>query len=79
MYQKKRSVVTRKLRRHVLAESGADVNHLRIIWDMLVIDNSHPTALKNFIDFYNALDRETKGKISYMLIDAALKPSASKA
>ena len=44
-----------------------------------MIDNDHPTALKNFIDFYNALDRETKGKISYMLIDAALKPSASKA
>ena len=45
----------------------------------LVIDNGHPTALKNYIDFYNALDRETKGKISYMLIDATPKPSASKA
>lgn len=45
----------------------------------LVIDNGHPTALKNFIDFYDALDRDIKNKISYMLIDATPKPSASKA
>jgi len=45
----------------------------------LIIDNGHPKALENFISFYNGLDKETKDKISYMVIDATKKPSASKA
>ena len=45
----------------------------------LIIDNGHPTALKNFIRFYNDLGKEEKEKISYLIIDATNKPSASKA
>lgn len=45
----------------------------------LIIDNGHPTALKSFIRFYNDLGKEEKEKISYLIIDATNKPSASKA
>ena len=45
----------------------------------LIIDTGHPRALENFISFYNHLDIETKKKISYLIIDATSKPSASKA
>lgn len=45
----------------------------------LIIDNGHPKVLRNFIDFYNNLDKEIKEKISYVIIDATTKPSASKA
>ena len=45
----------------------------------LIIDNGHPIALENFIAFYNSLDKEIKEKISYLVIDATVKPSASKA
>lgn len=45
----------------------------------LIIDNGHPKALKNFVNFYNNLSREIKAKISYMIIDATPQPSASKA
>ena len=45
----------------------------------LIIDSGHPTALKNFIDFYNGLGREIKEKVSYMVIDATPQLSASKA
>lgn len=45
----------------------------------LIIDNGNPMTLKNFINFYNTLDREIRDKISYMVIDATTKPSASKA
>lgn len=45
----------------------------------LVIDTGHPVALKHFIDFYNNLSSEQKAKIEYIIIDATLKKSASKA
>lgn len=45
----------------------------------LIIDNGHPKALKHFIAFYNELDKEIKRKISYFIIDATIRPSASKA
>lgn len=45
----------------------------------LIIDNGHPNALENFISFYNGLDQETKRKISYLIVDATPKLSASKA
>ena len=45
----------------------------------LIIDNGHPKALENFISFYNSLDQETKRKISYLIVDATTKISASKA
>lgn len=45
----------------------------------LVIDTGHPAKVHNFIDFYNNLDKEIKEKISYIIIDATPKPSASKA
>lgn len=45
----------------------------------LIIDNGHPRALNNFIDYFNGLDREIKEKISYMVIDATPQLSASKA
>lgn len=45
----------------------------------LIIDNGHPKALENFISFYNGLNQETKGKISYLIVDATPKISASKA
>ena len=45
----------------------------------LIIDNGHPNALKRFIDFYNKLDKDIKSKISFIVIDATQKPSASKA
>ena len=41
----------------------------------LIIDNGHPKALEHFIAFYN----EIKRKISYFIIDATMRPSASKA
>lgn len=45
----------------------------------LIIDNGHPKALENFISFYNGLNQETKEKISYLIVDATPKISASKA
>ena len=45
----------------------------------LIIDNGHSKALENFITFYNGLDKETKDKISYLVIDATPQLSASKA
>lgn len=45
----------------------------------LIIDTGHPRALESFISFYNLLDIEIKKKISYLVIDATSKPSASKA
>lgn len=45
----------------------------------LIIDNGHPKALESFISFYNGLDQEIKGKISYFIIDATPKLSASNA
>ena len=45
----------------------------------LIIDNGHEIALKHFIDYYNSLTVEEKGKIEYMVIDATPKESASKA
>jgi len=45
----------------------------------LIIDNGHPKALEHFIAFYNELDKEIKRKISYFIIDATMRPSASKA
>lgn len=45
----------------------------------LIIDNGHPKALENFIAFYNKLGKEVKSKISYLIIYAAPKSSASKA
>lgn len=45
----------------------------------LIIDNGHPKALENFIRFYNGLDQDTKRKITYIIIDATPKLSASKA
>jgi len=45
----------------------------------LIIDTGHPKALENFITFYNELDKEIKAKISYLVIDATTKLSASKA
>ena len=43
------------------------------------IYNGHPKALEHFIAFYNELDKEIKRKISYFIIDATMRPSASKA
>ena len=45
----------------------------------LIIDNGHQKALENFVEFYNNLELEIKDRISYMVIDATPKPSASKA
>ena len=45
----------------------------------LIIDNGHPKALDNFIRFYNDLGKAEKDKLSYLIIDATIKPSASKA
>ena len=45
----------------------------------LVIDTGHTTRLNNFIKYYNELSAETKKKISYILVDASSKQSASKA
>lgn len=45
----------------------------------LIIDNGHPKALQNFLDFYNGLEKEIRDKISYLVVDATDKPSASKA
>lgn len=45
----------------------------------LIIDNGHSKALHNFLDFYNGLEKEIKDKISYLIVDATTKPSASKA
>lgn len=45
----------------------------------LIIDTGHQTTLERFVDFYNKLDKEIKSKISYIVIDATQKPSASKA
>ena len=45
----------------------------------LIIDNGHPKALENFISFYNDLELEIKNKISYLIIDATPKLSASRA
>jgi len=45
----------------------------------LIIDNGHPKALEHFIAFYNELDKEIKRKISYFIIDATMRSSASKA
>lgn len=45
----------------------------------LIIDNGHEIALKHFINYYNSLTVEEKGKIEYMVIDATPKKSASKA
>lgn len=39
----------------------------------LIIDNGHPTAVKNFIAFYNNLSKGIKGKNSYLIIDAEIK------
>lgn len=45
----------------------------------LIIDNGHPKRLKQFIDLYNTFTSEQKEKISYIIIDATFKESASKA
>ncbi len=45
----------------------------------LIIDNGHPKTLENFIKYYESLDEKIKGKISYLIIDATQKPSASRA
>ena len=45
----------------------------------LIIDTGHPKALKNFEDFYRNLSSDIKNKITYYVIDATSKPSASKA
>lgn len=45
----------------------------------LIIDNGHSKALENFISYYNGLNQEIKQKISYLIIDATPKSSASKA
>ena len=45
----------------------------------LIIDNGHPKALENFIRFYNELDQNIKGKVTYIIVDATPKLSASKA
>ena len=45
----------------------------------LIIDNGHPKAVENFISFYNSLAQEIRDRISYIIIDATFKPSASKA
>lgn len=45
----------------------------------LIIDNGHPNKLKKFRELYYDLPQETKDKISYIIIDATLKPSASRA
>lgn len=45
----------------------------------IIIDTGHPKALENFINFYNDLNQEIKKKISYLVIDATPKLSASKA
>lgn len=45
----------------------------------LIIDNGHPKALESFISFYDGLDQEIKEKISYFIIDATPKLSASNA
>lgn len=45
----------------------------------LIIDNGPPKTLENFISFYNNLNKEIKRKISYLVIDATPKLSASKA
>ena len=45
----------------------------------LIIDNGHPKALENFIIFYNELDQNIKGKVTYIIVDATPKLSASKA
>lgn len=45
----------------------------------LIIDNGHPNKLKKFRKLYNDLPQEAKDKISYYIIDATIKPSASRA
>ena len=45
----------------------------------LIVDTGYPKALKNFEDYYQSLSSETKNKITYYVIDATPKPSASKA
>ncbi len=42
-------------------------------------NTGHPVALEHFIEFYNNLSSEQKAKIEYIIIDATLKKSASKA
>lgn len=45
----------------------------------LIIDNGHPKTLENFKIFYDELDVTIRNKIKYIIIDATIKPSASKA
>lgn len=45
----------------------------------LIIDNGHPEALKNFIQFYNRIEHAQKTKIDIIIIDGTYKPSASNA
>lgn len=45
----------------------------------LVIDNGHPKALENFLDFYNGLEIPLKKKIQVLVVDGTYKKSASNA
>lgn len=45
----------------------------------LIIDTGHSKALEDFLAFYNTLDMNTKERIKYMIVDATIRPSASKA
>ena len=45
----------------------------------LIIDNGHRKRLENFQDYYNNLDKKSKDKIPYYLIDGNIQESASKA
>lgn len=45
----------------------------------LIIDNGHPKALKNFLDFCNGLEISQKRKIEVIIIDGTYKDSASNA
>lgn len=45
----------------------------------LIIDTGHPKSLQNFEDFYQTLSEDIKKKITYYVIDATPKLSASKA
>lgn len=45
----------------------------------LIIDTGHPKTFKNFEDFYHNLSDDIKNKITYYVIDATPKLSASRA
>ncbi len=45
----------------------------------LIIDTGYEKALKNFIEYYEKLSYEIKVKISYIIVDATIKDSASTA